>query len=264
MQKRVLNQRPDFNVSTEQVISSNYYPVNSAIAVVDNDQSLQLTVMNDRSQGGSINENCRIELMINRRLQHDDKRGVNQALNETDTADRGISVPATFYVQYFNYTKQKSMQRFAQLFIDEPLIYHFAFKFVVPPSETAYEKLSPKNNSIGDEYLRYPLKLQFFPIGKYQIHLRFENIFDTFDVHPPIAPNHTMYVSVKQYAEILYKRVNGLDSKLNSINIIETTLTGNQEYATMKRNKINWIGEDDATITEPEYPKDRPNFEIAL
>lgn len=39
---------------------------------------------------------------------HDDKRGVKQALNETDSADRGIAVPATYYVQFFNYNKQKS------------------------------------------------------------------------------------------------------------------------------------------------------------
>ena len=31
-----------------------------------------------------------------------------------------------------------------------------------------------------------------------------------------------------------------------------------------KRQKIKWIGEDDKTITEPEYPKDKPDYEVAL
>lgn len=202
--------------------------------------------------------------MINRRLLKDDRRGVNQALNETDTADRGISVPATFYVQYFNYNKQKSMQRFAQLFIDEPIIYHFAFRFAAPPSNSVFEELAPKDNSKGDSLLHLPLKLQLFPIAKNAIHMRIENIFDTFDVHPPKAATHTIYVQVKKLAEDLYKAVNGDDAKFNNINIIETTLTGNQEYSAMKKNKIQWIGADDATIKEPEYPKDKANFEVAL
>lgn len=126
------------------------------------------------------------------------------------------------------------------------------------------EELTAKNNSKGDGLLHIPLKLQLFPLAKNAIHMRIENIFDTFDVHPPKAPTHTIYVQVKKLAEDLYKAVNGDDAKLNSINIIETTLTGNQEYSTMKKNKIQWVGEDDATITEPEYPKDKPNFEVAL
>ena len=83
-------------------------------------------------------------------------------------------------------------------------------------------------------------------------------------MHPPKASTHTVYVQVRQLAKDIYEAVNGVESKLNSINIIETTLTGNQEYSAMKKKKINWIGEDDATITEPEYPKDKPNFEVAL
>lgn len=35
MQKRVLNFRPTFNISTDEKTTSNYYPVNSAIAIVD-------------------------------------------------------------------------------------------------------------------------------------------------------------------------------------------------------------------------------------
>jgi hypothetical protein len=32
----------------------------------------------------------------------------------------------------------------------------------------------------------------------------------------------------------------------------------------MSRSKAKWVGEDDAKIVEPMYPKDRPNFEVAL
>lgn len=35
MQTRVLNQRPDFTVSSNQKVSSNYYPINSCISIQD-------------------------------------------------------------------------------------------------------------------------------------------------------------------------------------------------------------------------------------
>lgn len=78
MQTRILDQRPDFKLSaTNQTISSNYYPVNSAMAIKDTQEQLQMTVMNDRSQGGSVIEKGKVEFMINRRLTHDDNRGVD-------------------------------------------------------------------------------------------------------------------------------------------------------------------------------------------
>ena len=49
MQRRELGKRPTFNVTTNEKHSSNFYPVNSAITVVNETTNLQLTVMNDRS-----------------------------------------------------------------------------------------------------------------------------------------------------------------------------------------------------------------------
>ncbi len=63
---------------------------------------MQMVVMNSRSQGGSVLQDGRIELMQNRRLNKDDWRGMGDPLNETDQDGNGISVPATYYVQLFN------------------------------------------------------------------------------------------------------------------------------------------------------------------
>lgn len=54
--------------------------------------------MNSRSQGGSVLKPGRVELMQNRRLNVDDWRGMGEPLNETDSNDRGILVPAKYYV----------------------------------------------------------------------------------------------------------------------------------------------------------------------
>ncbi len=54
MQKRVLNFRPTWEWTGSQNISGNYYPVQTAIAIRDTQKNLQMTVMNSRSQGGSV------------------------------------------------------------------------------------------------------------------------------------------------------------------------------------------------------------------
>ena len=68
MQKRILNFRPDWHFSSKEKTASNYYPVQSAIAIRDKKSDMQMTIMNDRSQGGSSMENGNVELMQNRRL----------------------------------------------------------------------------------------------------------------------------------------------------------------------------------------------------
>ena len=98
MQKRILNYRPDWTLVTDELQSSNYYPVQQAIAIRDSNSDMQVTVMNDRSQGGSVLESGNIELMQDRRLLHDDGRGVGEALDETNSSGTGIQVNAKYYV----------------------------------------------------------------------------------------------------------------------------------------------------------------------
>ena len=83
--------------------------------------------MNDRSQGGSVIQDGRVELMQNRRLNVDDGRGVDEALNEVDENGNGISVPATYYVQLFNMKKRSPLQRTIQQIQDAPPQQFFAF-----------------------------------------------------------------------------------------------------------------------------------------
>lgn len=98
MQKRLLNFRPTWDLVTDEHVSSNYYPVNQAIAIRDSLSTLQMTVMNDRSQGGSVIDVGRIELMQNRRLFYDDGCGVEEPLNEVDANGYGIQVDALYRV----------------------------------------------------------------------------------------------------------------------------------------------------------------------
>jgi hypothetical protein len=114
MQTRKLNFRPSWDLKVKDGglnITANYYPVQTAVAIVDEVTNMRMVVMNDRSQGGSVIKDGRIELMYNRRINKDDERGVEEALNEVDANGNGISVPATYYVQLFNQRKKHSLQR---------------------------------------------------------------------------------------------------------------------------------------------------------
>ena len=83
MQRRKLNWQKSFDLTLNKFdtnTTENYYPVTSAIVVRDNDT--QMTIMNDRIQGGTSLENGSIELMQNRRMIGDDGKGMGEGLDE--------------------------------------------------------------------------------------------------------------------------------------------------------------------------------------
>ena len=115
MQKRRLDWRPDFDLKTISKMSSNFYPIDSAIALRDVNSSLQMTVMNDRSQGGSSLEDGSVVLTHNRACVADDHKGLEEVLDERDrtsiafdkfqsemnklrTPDMGIQVNAKYFI----------------------------------------------------------------------------------------------------------------------------------------------------------------------
>lgn len=84
MLKRVRNHRETWDADIYEKESGNYYPVTSKIAIEDDVN--RLAVLNDRAQGGSSLFDGVVELMVHRRLLHDDAFGVGEALNETTVA----------------------------------------------------------------------------------------------------------------------------------------------------------------------------------
>ena len=102
MQKRVLNYRATWNfndslAASNENITGNFYPVNSALTMMTVDNTRILSISNDRSQSASAIEAGEIQFMQNRRIPADDGYGMGEILDEKDEFGNGIRVPATYY-----------------------------------------------------------------------------------------------------------------------------------------------------------------------
>ena len=207
--------------STDEIESANFYPINSAIFLQDPRTSMQLTVMNDRSQGGTSLNDGEIKLMQNRRLLHDDSRGVGEALNETTDLGVGIEVNAVYHLQFFNYTTTGSAQRPTQLTVDEPM------RFFVASSLKDELSINTSNGVVQVPEFAGDLKIHTIPFAEKTILVRLENIADSQNNNNDDAPQFDL----KGYLSQLWKANNVEDEP--QYEIVERSLTNNQNYADM-------------------------------
>lgn len=103
MQKRTFGRQPTFDITPDKydVIPSSYYPVNAAIYVQD--QTTRMTVLTDRSEGGTSRGNGQIETMMHRRTVldsrgADDQKGVGEPLNELGPDREGLKIRPLYHV----------------------------------------------------------------------------------------------------------------------------------------------------------------------
>ncbi|EAS04708.3 glycoside hydrolase family 38 amine-terminal domain protein (macronuclear) [Tetrahymena thermophila SB210] len=108
MQKRVLNFRPTWNLQLQQEVSGNYYPIGALISLKDINSDQQVSVVTDRSQGGTSLKEGQIEIMIHRRIVRDDARGVGESLNEVDQRNQGISQKIRHFIIFERQNEQLS------------------------------------------------------------------------------------------------------------------------------------------------------------
>ena len=95
MLERRRDYRPTWRLNQTENVAGNYYPVNSRIYVRDFSARKQLTLVTDRSQGGSSIQDGSLELMLHRRILNDDSLGVSEPLNELGVDGKGLVVKGT-------------------------------------------------------------------------------------------------------------------------------------------------------------------------
>jgi len=147
-------------------------------------------------------------------------------LNETDANGQGISVNALYRVQLFDASQSgRSMQRRAQLLIDEPIQNFFA------SSVTLKSPLNVEN--LVQEYLDAfaevgELKVHLFAEGANKILIRLANIADLFDGTPTETPQFDLL----GYARALYQMANP-EATSFKVDVTERSLGNNMDYAQM-------------------------------
>jgi lysosomal alpha-mannosidase len=93
---RVRDYRATWPYQVYEPVAGNYVPVNSRIITSDVSSGVTLSVTTDRTQGGSSMVDGSLELMVHRRLQQDDRRGVGEPINEPglDASGSGLVIRA--------------------------------------------------------------------------------------------------------------------------------------------------------------------------
>jgi hypothetical protein len=96
--RREVNQRLTWKNVVTDPVAGNYYPITSAIAIVDKDRAM--IVETDRSVGGSSLQDNQIEIMVHRRIFVDDARGVGEPLDERTADHSPIIVEGETFISF--------------------------------------------------------------------------------------------------------------------------------------------------------------------
>jgi lysosomal alpha-mannosidase len=174
MVKRTRNYQPTYDYNNTEPIAGNYYPVNSRISIQDS--SIQMTILTDRSQGGSSLADGSIELMVHRRCFEDDGFGVEEALNETGIDGRGLVVRGKHWVLLSEPSKAAKLHRqYAMEMFYQPI------STFAPVTGTFDEYKNQFNTIITGIKSAVPQNVNFLTVAQWQaatsILLRLEHLY---------------------------------------------------------------------------------------
>ncbi|KAJ6710880.1 ALPHA-MANNOSIDASE [Salix koriyanagi] len=228
--QRVRDTRTDWELQVNQPIAGNYYPVNLGIYVQDN--STELSVLVDRSVGGSSLVDGQIELMLHRRLLHDDSRGVGEVLNETVCVlDRceGLTIQGKFFLRIDQLGEGAKWRRTFGQEIYSPVLLAFTeqdgsneINFPLPTFSGIDPSYSLPNNVAV-------ITLQELDNGK--VLLRLAHLYETGE-----DKDYSVMASV-ELKKIFPKEI---------VKVTELSLSGNQERTDMEKKRLVWKVEGSA------------------
>ncbi|CAD8127927.1 unnamed protein product [Paramecium sonneborni] len=211
LQKRQINHRDSWKMTVLEPVSGNYFPVNGAIMIQDEQQACAL--LNDRAQGGSSLTNGAIELMLQRRLNNDDNKGVFERLDEQEEVDKkrvGMRQMMSHTLVFYDHSSNSNLLRQLQYQLDlKPLIYFST-------------QNSIKYQSLENKFADFIPKLSDYNLCKFYI-------------EPWLAENQYL-IRVHNFREQGIQKLNFPPS----LRFVETTLTGNQELKNWELNKFRW------------------------
>ncbi|KAI3942980.1 hypothetical protein MKW98_005492 [Papaver atlanticum] len=237
--KRVRDYRTDWDLQVNQRIAGNYYPITLGIYI--GDDKTELSVLVDRSVGGSSLMDGQVELMLHR-LVHDDSRGVAEALNETVcAADKctGLIIQGNFYLRIDPVGEGAKWRRSFGQEIYSP----FLLAFTEQDSDnwrsshvTSFSGMDP-SYSLPDNVAM--LTLQELVDGK--VLVRMAHLYEMGEDR-----DLSTMARVELRKLFPYKKIG---------EVTEMSLSANQERAEMERKRLVWKNEGSLKVKPPKVVK---------
>ncbi|CAG2101230.1 unnamed protein product [Medioppia subpectinata] len=175
---------PNIKGCTNSVITANWFPIYSHVFVKDENRGVQMTLLNDRTQGGSSLMNGQIELMVHRRL-HNTGRGGNFKIDEPGVDGKGLVVRGRHYL-YFQpiADSPKLMRSLSQSLFMGPIVSFSRYSTVADYSQ----KFVTSFTAIGDSLPESVHLLTLEQWSEREVLVRFEHMYETADNHELSKP----------------------------------------------------------------------------
>lgn len=251
--QRIRDYREDWDLEVNQPIAGNYYPVNLGIYLKDETSELSLLV--DRSVGGSSIVDGQLELMLHRRLLYDDGKGVAEALNETVCVGndcRGLTVQGKYYLRIDPVGEGAKWRRSYGQEIYSPLLLAFTEQDEKTGTNFQVSTFSGMDSSYSLPDNVALLTLQELEDGK--ILLRLAHLYE-------IGEDKDLSVMTSVELKKLF-------AKRKITNVSEMSLSANQGREEMEKKRLVWkvegSKEDKSPTTQRGAPIDPQKLVVEL
>ncbi|KAL8557426.1 hypothetical protein ACS0TY_004737 [Phlomoides rotata] len=229
--KRIRDYRSDWDLEVHQPIAGNYYPINLGIYVED--ETRELSVLVDRSVGGSSLKDGQIELMLHRRLLNDDSRGVGEVLNEETCVlqkCKGLTVQGKYYLRIDPRGEGAKWRRTFGQEVYSPLLLAFS-------EEEGNTWLSSHVTTFSaiDQSYTLPNNIAVITLQELQsgaVLLRLAHLYETEED--------------KDYSVMTNVELKKLFPGKKITKVTEMSLSANQERKEMEKTRLEWKLEGDA------------------
>ncbi|KAL0464041.1 UNVERIFIED_CONTAM: Alpha-mannosidase [Sesamum latifolium] len=222
--ERIRDYRADWDLQINQPIAGNYYPINLGTYIKD--KNTELSVLVDRSVGGSSITDGEVEIMLHRRLLHDDGRGVDEALNEkvrVRDSCSGLTVQGKYYLRLDPLGEGSKWRRSFGQEIYSPFLLAFT------EQDDKWTNFPRPTFSAMDPSYTLPDNVAIITLQELEdgtVLLRLAHLYE-------VGEDKDLSVT----ATVELKRVFP-NKKINKVK--ETSLSANQERAEMERKRLSW------------------------
>ncbi|KAI7736479.1 hypothetical protein M8C21_012084, partial [Ambrosia artemisiifolia] len=234
--ERIRDYRADWDLEVNQPIAGNYYPIN--LGVYLKDEKSELSVLVDRSVGGSSIVDGQLELMLHRRLLYDDGKGVAEALNETVCVGsdcRGLAVQGKYYLRMDPLGEGAKWRRSYGQEIYSPLLLAFTEQDGNRETNFQVSKFSGMDStySLPDNVVLLTLQ----ELEDEKVLLRLAHLYE-------IGEDKDLSVMTSVELKKLF-------AKRKIINVSEMSLSANQGRSEMEKKRLVWKVEGSKNDNEP-------------